>query len=347
MLSQFSSDIPETSQYQVDMLPRDVWNLAAEALKRLIPEFSDEITRVRDCCITKFDAPEDDPPYTLDNESDHPTYVSICYRGTPEDTLCVAHEFGHALQYELADGRFVPPIVREIAAFLSEIALLDFSRLNQMKFHKELSSAWEKDNRIYLVDDAKTLVAALKSLGTEYTYRLNYPLARMLANNGFSSLQETSLTKIFQGRTALPELLFVLYARTGSTKMNNYLPEVPEASKDITAIDAYRSLGMMALLDIDYWQGEPEKTIEEYYELRLAHMQAQTVLVAIGKNGKPIGYAAWEIDKDDSNVIHLKRQAAPFGDHLELLEELQIRFPENAKVMSHHSRSAREEQVAW
>ena len=129
--------------------------------------------------------------------------------------------------------------------------------------------------------------------------------------------------------------------------MDNYLPEVPEAETVRSAINAYRYLGMMLLLDIDYWQGESEKTIKEYYSTRLAHMHSRTALVGIGKERKPIGYAIWDAGKDDASIIRLKRQAAPFGDHLELQKKLEARLPENAKVLSYHARSAREEQVAW
>jgi len=129
--------------------------------------------------------------------------------------------------------------------------------------------------------------------------------------------------------------------------MSNYLPEAPIPEKDQKSINGYRALGMMALLDIDYWQGESEKLIGEYYSTLLAHMQSRTALVAIGGERKPIGYAIWETDPNDASIVRLKRQAAPFGDHLELQEKLQARLPENVTVLSHHSRSAREEQVAW
>lgn len=129
--------------------------------------------------------------------------------------------------------------------------------------------------------------------------------------------------------------------------MQNYLPELPNAEEGRPAINAYRSLGMMALLDIDYWEGESEKSIGEYYAARLAHMQSQTALVAIGKERKPVGYALWDTEPHDTHIIRLKRQAAPFGDHLELQKKLQARLPKGATVYSHHSRSAREEQTAW
>ena len=129
--------------------------------------------------------------------------------------------------------------------------------------------------------------------------------------------------------------------------MNNYLPQFPETETDLRAINAYRSLGAMVLLDIDYWQGESEKIIKEYYSECLGHMQAQTSFVAINSERKPIGYAAWEADPCNADMICLKRQAAPFGDHLEVQQKLQARLPETAKVFSYHPRSAREEQVAW
>jgi hemolysin-activating ACP:hemolysin acyltransferase len=130
-------------------------------------------------------------------------------------------------------------------------------------------------------------------------------------------------------------------------QMNNYLPEVPEAEKDGTAIKAYRSLGIIALLDVAYWQGESEVNIGQYYAVRLAHKQAETMIIAINKEQKPIGYAIWDEDDSDQGTIKIRRQAAPFGDHLELQDKLRDRLPNYAKVLSYHSRSARKEQTAW
>ena len=127
--------------------------------------------------------------------------------------------------------------------------------------------------------------------------------------------------------------------------MNNYLPEVPQKEEQHPAINAYRSLGMMALLDIDYWEGASERSIEQYYRTLLSHMQSQTVMVAIGQDKKPIGYATWTASND--NQVTLTRQSAPFGDHLELQQQLEKHFPTDSVVLSQHERSAREEQVAW
>jgi hypothetical protein len=324
----------------------EAWSLAAKAIVDFAPELARNVNWLYQFCETNLNAAANEEPYTIDRGGDQPPFVSLSYQGTPADALCVAHEFGHALQYHLAKGRFIPPILRELAAFFAEKAFLDFIQKNRNELYETLHSAWQQDNRIYFGDDTKNLSDALKSPTAPYTYRMNYPLARLLSDKLFEALPRGDRSKIYYGSLPLTEYLHNTH-RNGAAPMNNYLPEVPEAEKDRPAVNAYRTLGAMALLDIDYWQGESEKSIEEYYLARLGHMQTQTAFVAIDSDRKPIGYATWEPDPNDAKIVRLKRQAAPFGDHLELQEKLQARLPENVTVLSHHSRSAREEQVAW
>ncbi len=47
--------------------------------------------------------------------------------------------------------------------------------------------------------------------------------------------------------------------------MDNYLPPIEISKNEPERMGAYRQLGMMALLDIDYWQGESEKPIGKYF----------------------------------------------------------------------------------
>lgn len=325
----------------------EAWELASQAIADALPTLSGDIEFVRDNCEKVFDAPEVEQPHALDRGAKQVPFVSLCYQGTPADVLCVAHEFGHALQYHLVSDRFVPPVWREFAAFVAEKMLLGFIQKNRPDLYAPLYAAWRKNSTIYFGKDTKQLQDAMCAPTAPYIYRINYPIARHLADQIFDASADYDLTKIFQGKFSHSELLSTLQDQNGSHEEDNYLPEVPEAETDRSAINAYRYLGMMSLLDIDYWQGESEKTIKEYYSTRLAHMQSQTALVGIGKERKPIGYAIWDAGKDDASIIRLKRQAAPFGDHLELQQILQRRLPENARVLSHHARSARQEQIAW
>lgn len=345
-LSQPCREHPK-SDISTHLTAENAWRLAAESLSRQLPNLKPEISQVAQGCKRNFYASSNNPPYTLiEEDSDFPT-LSMSFNGSAADILCVAHEFGHALQLYLAGGHFVPPMYREIAAFLAEHIFLEYIEEIQPDLSIDIRVAWDLDNRIYFENDVRLLLEALKTPHiTKYNYRHNYPLARSIAENIIKTASTDDMSIIFCGN---PEAIkmFVNAQLFDVEKMQNYLPEVPEPDQNHPAINAYRSLGMMALLDIDYWQGESEKTIEEYYATRLAHMQSQTALVAIGKERKPVGYAVWDIDQTDTNIIRLQRQAAPFGHHLELQAKLQAHLPKDAKVLSYHSRSAREEQVAW
>lgn len=342
--------LPPSPQYGLfpQLKAENAWKLAAESLSGQLPNLELEITRVALGCKRDFYAPSQNSPYTLiENDRDFPT-VSMSYNGSAADILCVAHEFGHVLQLYLAGGDFIPPMYREIAAFLAEHVFLEYMEEIQPELGMDIRAAWELDNQIYFENDGKLLLDALKMPKiTKYNYRHNYPLARSIAAKMKKTSSEEDWFQVFHGNLEAMKLLIDSLLFDGEKEMQNYLPEVPEPEADRPAINAYRSLGMMALLDIDYWQGESERTIEEYYVARLAHLQSQKALVAIEKDRKPVGYAVWDIDQTDTNIIRLKRQAAPFGHHHALQTKLQARFPKDAKVLSHHSRSAREEQVAW
>ncbi|MGH1412640.1 MAG: hypothetical protein ACRBB0_04050 [Pelagimonas sp.] len=330
-----------------NMSAQEAWSLTSQALAPALPAHLDDVLATCDFTEKKFDAPLTDPPVTMDRDSGKMPLVSMCYQGTPADMLCVAHEFGHALQYHLARGRFVPPVARELAAFVSERIFLDFIRKNKPQIFTPLHAAWQKDNYIYLGTDAEQLRDALKLPSTPYTYRMNYPIARHIVDEAFEPLLQDRLSEIFQGTFSVSECLSKQMTQIEAVNVNNYLPIMTEAEDDCDAINAYRCLGMMTLLDIEYSQGESEKSIGEYYSTRLGHMQTQTAFVAIDEERRPFGYAIWDVDQRDANKVRLKRQSAPFGDHLELQKKLQARLPENATVLSHHFGSAREEQIAW
>ena len=112
-------------------------------------------------------------------------------------------------------------------------------------------------------------------------------------------------------------------------------------------LDAYRSLGAMVLLDIDFWEGQSEKNIDKCYHALLKSMQTQTAFIALGENKKPIGYITWD-KNSDSAPARITRQSAPFGDYIDLLKSWQNHLSDiPSNITSLHLRSARQEQVAW
>lgn len=329
------ADTQAVSKLQLDA--EEAWRLAAQALAACVPELSVEIFRIRDSCEKIFHVVVTDRPYTLDRGESQVPFVSMCYRGTPTDVVCVSHEFGHALQYHLAQGRFILPLLREFTAFMAERALLEFVQRHRPTLYMPLYEAWQSDNGIYLGDDVEKLEIALGSLNSLYSYRLNYPLARVLSDAMFSGVRKPDYVDIFRGNVPLSRLLSLMQIRSVNEKRENYLPEIPETEDDGPALNAYRSLGVMVLLDIDDSLGESEKTVEEYYSLRLFHLKNQTAFIAISNERKPIGYAIWEAVGDESSMLHLKWQSAPFGNNLELQKQLQARLPENTQVLANPS----------
>jgi len=291
-----------------------------------------------------FEYSDEAGPFTLDRGSEHYPLINCRYDGSVADLICLAHEFSHAVQIVASRGRFVPPVFREFCAFIGELVVLEHLKKARPDIAASYGAVWNTENQIYLVEDLKPLRQALKSGETAYHYRWNYPLARMAAINMFAASNPNQLWQYFEGANPLKDYLEHRDLKQGESTMENYLPPMPEQDKEKPAIDAYRSLGAMALLDIDYWEGPAQSKIGDYYTELLGHMQDATAFVCLSDDRKPVGYATWiEKEKD----ISLTRQSAPFGDHLALLKSLQSRLPVGATVGSHHQRSAREEQVAW
>jgi len=196
-----SRDIPDTK-----LTAEQAWDLAAQALTEFFPKLLENIIQTHSSCEKVFNASENKLPYTLDRGLGKPPVVSLCYRGTPADVVCVAHEFGHALQYFLAQGRFIPPVMRELAAFVSERALLEFVHQQNPELHALLYKAWQCDSKIYLGKDAMQLDAAMQELTTPYYYRLNYPLARFFS----IELANVNSTEVFRGNTSVPVNLSII-----------------------------------------------------------------------------------------------------------------------------------------
>ena len=184
-----------------------------------------------------------------------------------------------------------------------------------------------------------------------YDYRWNYPVARSIANNLFEKWSVGSKEKLWNlllGEESLQYYVEELYDLKNGVRLFNYLPPIPKSNTEQPAtLDAYRSLGAMVLLDIDFWEGQSEKSLNDCYHTLLKNMQAQTAFIALGESQKPIGYIAW--DKNSDGIpVRITRQSAPFGDHIELLKSWQIHLssvPSN--ITSLHLRSARQEQAAW
>jgi hypothetical protein len=290
------------------------------------------------------DVSEDGHPHTIDHGTGQPPEIRMFWQGSAADLICLAHEVAHAVQLQLSAGSFMPPVARETCAFLGELALIDWARKTDTPLAAKLLSVWQEENEAYFGEDCDLLRSALADPDASYTYRMNYPLARAAAIVMHRSGADAQ--RLFRAGAEAMALLPLADIADLAGRLQNYLPPMPPPDAETPATNAYRALGAMALLDIDFWKGESERRIEDYYASLLHHLQTRTAFIALDDVHRPVGYATWRKAAGD-NAVTLTRQAAPFGDHLLLQKALQRHLGQDADVLAHHERSARQEQTAW
>ena len=215
-------------------------------------------------------------PHTEDLGSGTSPRIAMGWRGQPEDLICLAHEAGHALQILLSGHRAMPPVARETCAFIGELLLLEYARTQTPILYETLRNVWVAENEVYLGRDLEALAQALGAPETPYNYRQNYPIARLAAVELFAQGSGSWLHDLFSAGSGGMCHLPIASMADRASDIANYLPPMPAFDAEQTAMDAYRSLGAMVLLDIEYWKGEPEKRIEDYYSGLLHHLRART-----------------------------------------------------------------------
>ena len=148
-------------------------------------------------------------PFTLDRGADMPPLVSLHWRATPADPLALAHEYGHAAQIAATHATGsgpMPPLAREVCAFLAELALLD-QMSGWRDTRQALHAAHMADDTIYLGRDATALRAALEDPVRPYDHRWNYPPARILAGRLFTGSDRQRLAALYAAGGRAPAVL--------------------------------------------------------------------------------------------------------------------------------------------
>ena len=200
---------PDSNEGGIGLSAEAAWAMAASAMREAYPHGAEAIGRAERGCECDF-APGGDQktvPYTMPAAGGRPPFVRVQFRGRPGDLLTVAHEFGHAVQLMVCDGHFVSPVVRETAAFLSELALLGHLRDGHPALYARARAAWLADDRIYLDQDGQDLLHTLHTPCAAYQYRLNYPLARLAAVTSEARLPMALRWAVFRNRLPLHALV--------------------------------------------------------------------------------------------------------------------------------------------
>ena len=129
------------------------------------------------------------------------------YFGEISDLFVVAHEFGHALQIRASAGEFMPPVMREVCAFISEGALLSsFSNENAL-LADNLQEYWRISNQRYFGKLAIKLNRSLENNEAIYEYSWNYPIARFLALQISEKFSRELVWSVFSGDYSIKRVL--------------------------------------------------------------------------------------------------------------------------------------------
>jgi hypothetical protein len=297
-------------------------------------------------CFKRLSESHEKRPHARFSEDDRRVSIYLDWSSTPADAVCLAHEMGHAAHYILSGVNEIPPILRETCAFLGELIVLDALLEDQDPLFNPLLLIWETENQTYLGSDIDDLQRALGAPEAAYIYRWNYPLARLAAVEIFQSYKsgKVNLVDVFKSGAAGMSILPLSQMAARADEIQNYLP--PFSVDPASATAAYQSLGAMALLDIDTFEGPSQREIGDVYADLRKNLQDQTAFIGLRDDGRPIGYATWQLTSEN-NETTLTHQSAPFGDHLKLLQTLKLRFTDAESVSVISQRSARKEQLAW
>lgn len=319
------------------------WRALKQEFCNWFPQHAQIIQDVATKCETDF-SPKMAPPFAYTVHDTGRVYPRVCvsWQGQPADMINLAHEFGHAVQLMTQRAAFIPPVLRETAAFLGELIAL--------RAWRGLGGVWAAQNHHYLCADANGLNTALRSGALPYDYRWNYPLARVLAGRLFRCGDD--LWPVFSGAVTTAELILshgivVPQQIKEHSNMRNPLPPAPEDTTSPPALGKYRILGMMAQLDLCYSMGQSDMNLGDYFAIAAEHLRSDTLCVVVGETRQPIGYTTWSRGASNSTHLNIKRQAAPFGDHLAVQAHLRALFPHVESATATYTRSARVAQLVW
>jgi hypothetical protein len=203
---------PALGSYALD--PETAWLRTAAAMREFFPAQRSIIDDTFEKTVKTLVARRNKRRKALTLDNGPITYPTILYSflGEPSDSLVIAHEFGHAVQIRASRGKFVSPIMREVCAFIGEMAQLSHASRGDAAQYRCLCQVWDKDNQKYFGPDKDQLTLALLQPQMAYSYSWNYPIARYIAIQISLRCSRDSMWTLFEGnltvRGALRELEF-------------------------------------------------------------------------------------------------------------------------------------------
>ena len=208
-----SAKIPDyrnkPDQQSLSLDPDGVWLKITSATCSFLPEHQNiiEETFQRSEKIAIAGQGRSRKALTIDHGTAKFPTIMYNYYGEVSDLFVVAHEFGHALQIRASEGKFMPPVMREVCAFLSEGALLSYYSSENDLVAENLLNHWHRSNHRYFDNLARKLKESLKDKEAIYEYGWNYPIARFLAIRILESFSRDLVWSVFSGDYSIKRVL--------------------------------------------------------------------------------------------------------------------------------------------
>lgn len=196
-------------QQSLSLDPDGVWTKILSAMCSFLPGHQSVIeeTFERSTKIAVAARGKSRKALTIDHGAAKYPTIMYNYFGEISDLLVVAHEFGHALQIRASKGKFMPPVMREMCAFLSEGALLSACSIENALLAEDLTKSWQRSNQRYFGVLAVKLQKSLKNRDAIYEYGWNYPIARFLAIRISASFSPDLVWSVFSGGYSVKRVL--------------------------------------------------------------------------------------------------------------------------------------------
>ena len=317
-----------------------------DAFRSFLPEFGQAIEGdLRKIEINTLDVDESQRPITIHGHDGGLPEIRMPYRSTPRDVLNLAHELGHCLQLVTCGADTPPPVMREVAAFLGELALLRHAASDAPNLLQELKREFRRDSEAYFGSAQTNLLTALRTGDAMYIYDWNYPVARHLASFLAEPANRSFVARAFDGSLSLSELTGRFLAEKPHARTENYFPPIPPSEPGSKSGSFHKFLGVATALELDYWQKKSDLTIQDYFDSSLVHFENKTIHFSRDPANRPVGYVTWAID--DIGEVTIENQTAPFGHRRQLLQEVRKRLGKPNNCQSEHPTSANVIQRPW
>lgn len=206
--SQKHTGLPKAN-LQLDMpSTKEAKGLCLDALTKAFPDKPAALVHLEADTVVNFSPDLDRFPraFTLHNDGQGRPYISCPWSGRLSDFLTLAHELGHALQIILSEARDMPPIAREICAYLSEAWLIDHLTAIDHVTATPLKRIRQHRRNQVLSQGSSALLESLNTPTKPYDYNWNYPLAEHLASVLLERQNPSLVAAFFSGLTPLTRL---------------------------------------------------------------------------------------------------------------------------------------------